>query len=438
MFPEVGGSVPLPPELIFTTSSDETVNVRVSIPATGYQKTLSFDGGAAAFRAPGTDSRPVGTGKSDRGVLVTASGPVSVQGVNKAVGATDSFLALPVSALGTEYYAVCYVADGDLNQVAVVAAHDGTTVRFVLPTEHYVFIDYNGETYSSGETITVDLDELDTLQVQSITDLSGLHIYADKPVAAYSGNRAIADSTPIGNTVMQLIPVSDWGTTFSVVNLRGPDRQAAVVRLVSSLPNTAANITGSFQSKQISISTPGDYYDIELSSYDAVAHVSSDKPVQAVLLTKSSNEGTIVPIPAVQQYGSEFIFATPDAPRGSFQNLATIMVEKSKKERVMYDSEPVSGLGGVRWVDVAGSAPPMTTGSFPVSVGQHRVYSEDTRFGLLVHGYTAEEAYALPAGLVPESVSNFLPKDRKMDSSIQYLTYIANISVSKKPASYRF
>ena len=404
MFPDVGGSRRLPPELVFTTSESAAVSVEVSVPAIGFRRTLTVTNAAPVVQilSANVQSPGIATGKGSKGVLVTASGRVSVQGVNKAVGATDSFLALPVSALGTEYYAVCYVADGDLNQVAVVAAHDGTSVSFVIPANGNV--QYNGRTYAAGDTITADLDALDTLQVQSLMELTGLHIYADKPVAAYSGHWAVGDSTPMGNTVTQLAPVYEWGKMFSIAKIRGPERQSAVVRLVSSQSNTDVRFpvaAGGVQS--VFMTSPGEYRDIDLLHDNSTAFLVSNKPFQAVLLTKSSNEGTIVPIPAVQQYGSEFIFATPDAARGSFQNLATIMVEKSKKERVLYDSEPVSGLGGVRWVDVAGSAPPMTTGSFPVSVGQHRVYSEDTRFGLIVHGYTAEEAYALPA-----SVSNLL------------------------------
>ena len=398
MFPEVGGGEARPAELLFTTTSGDPVTVRVTLPATGYSQTLTMDNRAPAFRSLGAASRPRGVGKSDKGVLVTASGPVSVQGVNKAVGATDSFLALPVSALGTEYYAVCYPGDGELNQVAVVAVRDGTAVSLVIPAGAYV--QYNGRRYAAGDIITADLDALDTLQVQSLSDLTGLHVYADKPVAAYSGHRAVADRMPIGNTVVQLLPVNVWGRRFFVVNIRGAELQTAVVRLLSSQLDTVLSLATAGDVRQIVLARAGDHYDVELRASDAAVYVSASKPLQAVLVTKVSREATMVPVPAVEQFSSEYRFATPDATQGDFVNYATVLVEKSRLNRVRYDSTSLSALGSVvRWVDVAGSVPLMTAGSIPVSVGQHRVYSEDTRFGLLVHGYTAEEAYALPAGL---------------------------------------
>jgi hypothetical protein len=67
------------------------------------------------------------------GVHITAEQPVTVYGSNRRYQTTDTYLALPVVALGVAYRALGYrwLQQDLLSQVAVVATEDNTSVTFV-------------------------------------------------------------------------------------------------------------------------------------------------------------------------------------------------------------------------------------------------------------------------------------------------------------------
>ena len=62
---------------------------------------------------------------------VTATGEISVYSVNKELKSTDAYISLPVDVLGTEYYAITYIAEAEL---LVVGTQDNTTVNIMWPT----------------------------------------------------------------------------------------------------------------------------------------------------------------------------------------------------------------------------------------------------------------------------------------------------------------
>lgn len=73
----------------------------------------------------------------------------------------------------------------------VVAISDYTMVSFALPPASNVTVKFLDRVYKSGEILTVVLDIYGTFQLQTLTaaDLTGCRVYADKPIAVYSGNK---------------------------------------------------------------------------------------------------------------------------------------------------------------------------------------------------------------------------------------------------------
>ena len=74
------------------------------------------------------------------GFLVTADGDITVQAASVNMYTSDMYQVQPVSSLGTLYYAASYVdlqaGTGHIqgpSQVAVIAAHDDTTVTISKP-----------------------------------------------------------------------------------------------------------------------------------------------------------------------------------------------------------------------------------------------------------------------------------------------------------------
>ena len=104
------------------------------------------------------------------GLLITATGDVTVQGASINDLSSDAYLALPVDVLGTEYYCISYVypRDSIFNQgpseIGVVATQDDTEVEIKLPPG--VAIEYPGyDVTQEGHLLTFTLMQYQTYQV---------------------------------------------------------------------------------------------------------------------------------------------------------------------------------------------------------------------------------------------------------------------------------
>jgi IgGFc binding protein len=79
-----------------------------------------------------------------------------------------------------------------VKNAGVVAVSDDTTISFALPPTSNVSVTFLDRTYRSGEIVTIVLDVYGTFELQTSIagDLTGCRVYANKPIAVFSGNRA--------------------------------------------------------------------------------------------------------------------------------------------------------------------------------------------------------------------------------------------------------
>ena len=399
----INSEEPGPPELIFTTLESSEVDITVEVPALSYKRSLKVSPSQSGFDSLSRDVRMLGSGKSNKGVLVTASAEVSVYGINKGLYSTDGFLALPMDTLGKEYYAVSYAPDGDYCELGIVATKNNTMVHLVLPTN--LGIEYKGKTYQQGEIIAVALDRLETFQLQTTSDLTGLHIISNELIAAYSGHRAMVVGIPgtqPDHSVVQLLPVSRWGKNFAVTSFPGRSN-GDIIRLVTSDDDTTLTIDGS----EIVLKYTGSHHDIKLPSDNSI-FFSTDKPVIVIQYGKGQDEAspnmgdiTTALVPSLEQYQSEYKFASPDSSEGKFVNNALVMVLDTEKDRVYIDSDSVTSIGE-SWQAVLGSSPAMVAKRISVSAEQqHHMYMKDSteKFGVILFGYANKETYSFPGAL---------------------------------------
>ena len=408
----INSEEPGPPELIFTTLESSDVDITVEVPSLSYKRSLKVSPSQSAFDSLSRDVRMSGSGKSNKGVLVTASAEISVYGINKGLYSTDGFLALPMDTLGKEYYAVTYAPDGDYCELGIVATKNNTLVHLVLPTHANLGIEYKGKTYQQGEVIAVALDRLESFQLQTPSDLTGLHIISNELIAAYSGHRAIIVGIPgtqPDHSVVQLLPVSRWGKNFAITSFPGRSN-GDVIRLVSSDDDTTLTLDGS----EIVLKYTGSHHDINLRSGSSI-FFSTNKPVIVIQYGQGQDEAspnmgdiTTALVPSVEQYQSEYKFASPDASKGKFVNNALVMVLETEKDRVYIDSVSVTSIGE-EWQVVLGSSPAMVAKRIGVSAEQqHHMYMKDSteKFGVILFGYTNKETYSFPGALGMEVLNS--------------------------------
>lgn len=95
--------------------------------------------------------------------------------------------------------------------VGILATENTTVVVVTLNAT----VTYDGVTYLANQRIHLTMNEGDTVQLQSVEDLSGTRVSSDKPVAVFSGNTK-AEITPRRSGVLQyqMIPVRSWGISI--------------------------------------------------------------------------------------------------------------------------------------------------------------------------------------------------------------------------------
>lgn len=118
-------------------SSDITTRLRIEIIGAKYKlDTLVIGGTVRRLRVPPI-AEVTGDGTlQPNAVRITADHPISVTCLNERGSSTDSYLALPTTALGIEYYAMSYQSTptNDLvSHMAIVATQDSTFV-YITPS----------------------------------------------------------------------------------------------------------------------------------------------------------------------------------------------------------------------------------------------------------------------------------------------------------------
>ncbi|XP_072164673.1 uncharacterized protein [Diadema setosum] len=349
-------------------------------------------------------------------MLVISEHDVSVYGVDRGAQTMDSFLALPVDALGTEYYIMSYdiptrvARDKRGSQFMVMAAHHGTSV----------VINFTGRATCAGQLVRspleVTLNRLQTITcISADEDLTGTHVVSSKPVGVVSGNRCAnvpKNQRYCDHLVEQLPPVSSWDTRFITSSLNGRsggDR----FRVIASRNNTLVQTTtsaGSF------ILQAGEFKELEVAS-NLSAAIVSDYPILVMQYSKGGNiDGTgadpfMMLVPGVGQFLGEALVPTVTAAtRPNLTNNFNIIIDCSSKDNLYHgifhfpeaDFVPAStateSLLGKRYC---------ITHQGLTSRNQGLYFLEDrlsgfNSFTVLVYGYSLVgiEAYGMPAGLV--------------------------------------
>jgi hypothetical protein len=152
---------------------------------------------------------------ANKAILVTALDEVAVYGLNRMQESTDGFTALPVDAIGTDYYVlgyantIDYVIGGGTN-LTIAATEDNTAVT-ITPT-----VAVGSRPASTAFTINLNQGQAYTLHTSLpfLADLSGSRVTASKPISLFGGNTAAR--VPVGVTaadhLIEQLPSTDtWG-----------------------------------------------------------------------------------------------------------------------------------------------------------------------------------------------------------------------------------
>jgi hypothetical protein len=323
-------------------------------------------------------------------VHITAQNEVTVFGMNYEQYTSDGFLAIPVEALGQEYYALGYFSgDPDYpSQMIISAPYDNTQVT-IVPAKDM-------PSHPAGVPFTITLNHGDSYYLTSVSDVSGTHIKATAPIAVVAGARCvnIPNSYFTCNYVVEMMPpVVTWGKSFLSVPF--PFRlNGDVFRILASENDTKVLINGELKATL----NQGQFLETVLTSR---SEITSSAPV---LVAQYQTGGGFDHYPNVDpsmmllaptaQYLSQYAFPAPDfgqaatwvsvvAPTGEIGNLLL--------DGVPLDTSKFSQIGSGNF----------SGGPLHVDPGGHTLVStSNVPFAASVYWYySPADAYSFPAGM---------------------------------------
>lgn len=337
-------------------------------------------------------------------IHITADTTISVYGLNSRYQTTDTFLALPVSVLGTEYRTVGYtkVSPEFLSSFSIVATEDGTEIA-ITPSVT-TSTDRPARTPFSirlrkGDVYTV------ASRFESIgsCDLTGSHIIANKKIAVFSGHNCAYVPPKVdacNHLVEQLPPMNAWGMHYYLGMLK--ERSKYTYRVIASQDDTKV-----FEdSRLVAILKAGEFF--ENLNINRHTQITADKPILVAQFAQGYNNGDSVGDPMMilvsptQQFLSEYRFATPI--NGDWHHYINVIAPSETISGIRLNGRRIDSL----MFSVLGESR-YSIAQIPIPFGTHVIRSI-APFGLYSYGFgyksDAYDAYGNMAGQSFMEVTN--------------------------------
>ncbi len=359
-------------------------------------------------------------------VHIVASAPIAVYGLNRRYQTTDTFLALPVSVLGTEYRVMAYEkkASDLLSQVAVVATEDDTELT-VTPSV------LTAGKHPPGRPYNIYLNRGDVYHFRaafvrsSNCDLTGTHIRSNKKVAVFSGHNCAYIPSPVSycnHLVEQMPPLNTWGRQFYIGNLAKRSRSS--YRVLATEDETVV-----FEnSRKIAVLDAGEFY--ETHNLTGNTQITATKPVLVALFSQGSQNGDLLGDPMMilvsptQQFMRRYRFATP--VNGAWRHYVNVVAPRSAVASMRIDDRPVA----------ASSFEPFGKSAYMIArlqvpFGTHIIEGAEP-FGLYSYGLgyndDKSDAYGNMGGqlfsAVPDVVDTLSPLAEQIHNGDSLLVYV--------------
>jgi len=378
-------------QLFITSEVNSVVEVNITVPA--FSATVNVTAGTLASINLPVQVDVTGNGIiENKGIHITSDNPVTVYAMNQRNESSDAYLALPVDALGTDYYVMGYTRDFSfsslLAQMTIVATEDNTLVT-ITPTA-------TGGGFSAGVTANVVLNAGQVFQLRSNAtgaDYTGSKVVSDKPISVFGGNNCTNISENLracDHLVQQMVPTTAWGKSFVTVPLA--TRLAGdVFRVLASENDTEVTINGSV----VANLNAGQFYETILAS-NTYNRITSNNPIMVGQYSRSQQADNVVSdpffslVPPDEQFLSSYVISagTTNIPN----NFLNITSPTSNTGNVLVNGVVVDASA---WTVIPGTT--FSGARIPVPNGIHTVSSIQP-IGLLVYGFGSFDSYGYLGG----------------------------------------
>jgi hypothetical protein len=313
---------------------------------------VSIQAGAASSFAIDTALEIVSTGRPDSlSVHITLDRDASVYVVMHRIGSTDSYMAIPTAALGSEYlvagYAPMIVKGATFSTEAVVVATENNTLVSIQLSDSIASFSDSTALYPAGRTVMHVLQRGQTLRYSSdrwngAGDLTGSRITATKPIAVVTGHvcAQVPSDRNFCDMLLEMVPpASQLGTDFYVPAFAW--KRTYVIRVIASMDSTVLTIGDSVAATL----RHGQSWESGMMTDDLTVHTSHPALV-AQYATGSQADSPPLADPFM-------LFVTPNdrfvteatavtLMPGQWNHFVTIVTEKDAAREIRIDGQPVS------------------------------------------------------------------------------------------------
>ena len=264
----------------------------------------------------------VNVGVSNKGLLLTADGDVSVYLLNGRIYTTDGTMVYPTSILSDHYTTLSwYGPNNKYNPRAeflIVSYQMNTGISVKLSEFQGYTITIGGATYNPGDTVSLTLGEYDTAFFKCAScDLSMTIVTSSKPVAVFCGNGQTTVGLQGGgdHLLEQATPAETWGKSFVLFGMTN-QLYGPIVRILTHEESTTILFKDGKTNQAVFIGQKNTVYNLQMNS-DRCATLEADKPILAALFFTGCEglmcDPSMVYVPPVEQMTSPpFRFQRPD------------------------------------------------------------------------------------------------------------------------------
>ncbi len=367
-----------------------------------------------------------------KAVFITSDVPIVVYALNTLLRSTDSYCAIPIRHLGTQYYSINrpsdrYAATANptsaklrSGEFMIMAVEDGTNVE-VIPAA----TTFQGRPANVPFRFVLNRGECYLVQATTTTigndDLTGSSISSSKPVAVISGHMrtSVPTSRDLSkdHLVEQLPPVTKWGKTFATAPFLSTE-SADVYRFMASRPNQQITMTTRTRSRTWTMPSIGSYIDTSIAE---AASWTSSEPFFMVqhMASRTTSRGVCDPAmvitPPVEQFVNEALFRFPTlepirtTPPQTLRYYLNVIATPEALPSLMIGSRRAAAMAPLLNIQVV----PGTTlhwAQILMQEGAYLMRCDSGSFSAVMYGTSEADSYANLVGLAFDPI-------RRRDSS---------------------
>ncbi|XP_050417167.1 IgGFc-binding protein [Patella vulgata] len=383
-------------QIIITTQHD--VDIEIKIPF--LNQTLQYHLPAVSSQHVNLDYTTSVTSENiaeTKAISVLSSSPVSVYGLSLEANSSDGYLAIPVKALFTNYIVYSYHEDGVIGQIGLIGIENQTTVKVKFTAGSKCYLS-NSALYNNLEIVfnylkTHRFNEYQVLRITCETDITGIVVTSDKPIAVLTGHvcGSVHEIT-CDHLVEMAEPSNVHGKSYVLMpSMNVGSGSNSTFRIVHG--GSLATINLMFSSGYTDTLYPGTFVDIPFSE---PVCLQSSSNILVIEVMHSASTGSpvgdpfISTVPPTDMFTSSYTLDSSVVSNGKqFQSYISIIASAHTMQRLDF----VNNFNNISDCEFA-------TATLPVH-GQliNLESSSDMSFGMMTYGVLVAESYGFPVGM---------------------------------------